>query len=123
MFSRSRILFGLAVLAGALLTVGPSHGQGAKKGNTKNVTFKTADGVELSGTLYPAPSGKRDATVIMLHSFDLKKGGSSSSEEGWGQLAASLQAAGYVVLTFDFRGFGESKTLGNKNEFVNARTP
>src|SRR4051812_43416471 len=122
MFSRPRILIGLAVLAAALLSVGPSHGQAAKnKANTKNVTFKTADSVELGGTLYPAPSGKRDATVIMLHNFDLKKGGSSSSEEGWGQLAASLQTAGYVVLTFDFRGFGESKTLGNKNEFWNAK--
>jgi len=122
MFSRSRILLGLAVMAGALLAVGPSHGQGAKnKANTKNVTFKTADGVDLSGTLYPAPGGKRDATVIMLHSFDLKKGGSSSSEEGWGQLAAALQTGGYVVLTFDFRGFGESKSLGNKQEFWNTK--
>jgi len=122
MFSRPRILIGLAVLAAALLSVGPSHGQAAKnKANTKNVTFKTADSVELGGTLYPAPSGKRDATVIMLHNFDLKKGGSSSSEEGWGQLAAALQNAGYVVLTFDFRGFGESKTLGNKMEFWNAK--
>src|SRR3954453_22578742 len=109
MFSRSRILLGLAVLAGALLAVGPSHGQAAKKANTKNVTFKTSDGVELSGTLYPAPSGKRDATVILLHNFALKKGGSSSSEEGWGNLATTLQTNGYVVLTFDFRGFGESK--------------
>jgi hypothetical protein len=67
--------------------------------------------VKIQGTLYPAAAGgKRDTVVMLLHTFDLKKGG-SRQESGWTDLAASLQADGYTVLGFDFRGFGGSKTV------------
>jgi len=113
--SRMRILFGsLAVLVALLFSAGTSTGQGAKA-NKKNVVIQTFDGVDLEGTLYPNPGGKRDATVILLHDFDLKKGGSSQTQ-GWNDLAAALQADGYVVLSFDFRGFGGSTNV-NANTF------
>jgi len=108
--SRIRLLFGFAVLAGALLPAGTAQGQGAKKANSKTVTFNTFDGVTLSGTLYPNNTGKRDAVVLLLHSFDLKKGG-SSQQSGWSDLATRLQEEGFVVLSFDFRGFGDSKAV------------
>lgn len=113
MFSlpRSRLLVGLPLLAVLLLTPAISTGQGAKKGGTSRpVTFKTADGVDLAGSFYSSGGKKRDAVVILLHDFDLKKGG-DSTQEGWGDLAGALQANGYAVLSFDFRGFGQSKTV------------
>lgn len=126
LLSRLRVVAGLAAVAVVLSGGAPAPAQGKKGGNTKNVTFRSFDGVELSGTLYPNPGGKRDATVLLLHNFDLKKGG-SSQQEGWTRLATALQAEGYVVLTFDFRGFGDSKavesTFWNQkhNQFVKRR--
>ena len=48
--------------------------------------------------------------MLLLHDFDLKKGG-SSQQAGWADLAASLQKDGFTVLSFDFRGFGDSKNV------------
>jgi pimeloyl-ACP methyl ester carboxylesterase len=88
---------------------------------SKRVTFKAADSAELSGTFYANPSGKRDACVLLLHNFDHKKGG-NSHQDGWDHLAEELRKAGYAVLSFDFRGFGDSKSVGK--EFWNvARNP
>jgi alpha-beta hydrolase superfamily lysophospholipase len=114
--SRSRLLLGLVLSAAVLYPAGPSRGQPPKKPiATKTVTFKSFDGVELAGTYYPNAGGRKDAVVILLHDFDLKKGG-DSQKEGWADLAADLQRAGYAVLSFDFRGFGES-TKVNKELF------
>jgi hypothetical protein len=44
--------------------------------------------------------------VLVLHDFD-KSGGSSRTDE-WDSLATRLQKEGYAVLSFDFRGFGQS---------------
>ena len=100
----------MLVLAVTLTLVSSSEGQGFKA-NSREVVFNSYDGVALSGTFYPSSSGKRQATVLILHDFDLKTGGSSTKEEGWSQLAAELQADGYAVLLFDFRGFGNSTTV------------
>jgi pimeloyl-ACP methyl ester carboxylesterase len=82
----------------------------------KRVPFATADGVELEGTYYP---GKKDVTVLLLHDFDPKAGG-SSHKDGWDHLAEKLQEAGYTVFSFDFRGFGNSKTLRDPMHFWSA---
>jgi hypothetical protein len=82
----------------------------------KRVTFKTCDGVELGGTFYPNPGAKKDACVLLLHNIDHKKGG-DSHKDGWDHLAQELQKAGYAVLSFDFRGFGDSKNV--EKEFWN----
>jgi pimeloyl-ACP methyl ester carboxylesterase len=50
-----------------------------------------------------------------MHHFDAVKGGSSTAE-GWSQLTNDLLADGYTVLAFDFRGFGDSKTV-DKEKF------
>lgn len=104
----------------ALLPCNTLHAQAKKKANSKTVTFKTYDGVELTGTLYPNSAGKRDATVLLLHGFDHKKGG-SRAQEGIDEIATFLQADGYAVLSFDFRGFGDSKTIINENLFWDTR--
>ncbi len=116
--SRRSLLPGLVVLALAVLPGGVVHAQG-KKADTKDVSFTTYDGVELKGTLYPNAGGKRDAVVLLLHDFDHVKGG-SSQKDNLPDLARSLQADGYVVLLFDFRGFGDSKTV-NKDRFWTIR--
>jgi hypothetical protein len=103
---RASLAAGLAGIVLALLVVAQVHGQE----KPKSITFKTADGVTLSGTLYAAKKSKDGAVVLLLHDFDSKKGG-SSAQGGWGALAKSLQDAGYHVLSFDFRGFGDSKEV------------
>jgi pimeloyl-ACP methyl ester carboxylesterase len=104
-------VFGGLVVLIVLSSGGMTRGQGAKKpAKAKSIEFKSFDGVTLSGTFYPAPNRTKDATVLLLHHFDLKKGG-SSQDEGWGDLAIELNQKGYSVLTFDFRGFGDSKEV------------
>jgi hypothetical protein len=63
--------------------------------------------------MYTSPNPKRDAVVMLLHTFDIQKGG-SSQQEGWTALARKLSADGYHVLSFDFRGFGDSKTVTDR---------
>ena len=111
MLSLSRLrtlILGCALLV-SLIAVGSTRGQGA--GST-DVTFKSFDGVTLSGKLYAGGggAGKNDATVLLIPSFDLKKGG-GMQQQGYDDLAKSLQNQGYTVLSFDFRGFGDSKTV------------
>jgi len=107
-----------AVAAAALALLAPSGANGQDK--SKDVSFKSADGVTLQGTFYPAGKNTKDnAVVLLLHDFDSKKGG-SSSQDGWGELAGALQKAGYAVLSFDFRGFGNSKEV-NKDTFWDTR--
>jgi len=105
----------LAALS-VLLLPRVAPGQEVKK---SGVTIKTLDGVDLSANVYPSPGAKRDAVVILLHDIDMVKG-TASEQEGWTDLALALQKDGYVVVTFDFRGFGESKSV-DKDKFWKAR--
>jgi hypothetical protein len=113
---RPSLAAGLAVAIAALLPTGPARGQD----KAKEVTFKTADGVTLSGNFYAAGGKKqKDAVVMLLHDFDHKNGG-GSKKGGWPTLAKALQDAGYAVLSFDFRGFGDSREV-NKEVFWDTR--
>ncbi len=75
-------------------------------GREEIVHFSTVDHLELAGTLYHGWKGKRGMTVLMLHDL-----GSNRNSPGWKRLAEALQAEGHTVLTFDFRGHGDSKKL------------
>src|SRR5215469_10627606 len=90
---------------------------GADDIESTRVHFATYDEVELSGTFYrsASASGKKDkdTVVLLLHDFRHLKGG-SSQEDGWHQLAGQLQKEGFAVLSFDFRGFGNSKSVSPK---------
>jgi pimeloyl-ACP methyl ester carboxylesterase len=79
----------------------------------KRVDIQTFDGVTLGGNFYPSNGGKKDAVVLLLHDFDLKAGG-SCHQDGWDKLAEHLQNEGYDVLSFDFRGFGDSTKVNEK---------
>jgi pimeloyl-ACP methyl ester carboxylesterase len=128
----SRVRSPLAVLtcvaAAALLACGALAQEDKKdKGKDKSDTskkcrFNSFDGVELSGTFYPKPGGPKDkdACVLLLHNFDRVKGG-NSHQDGWDHLAEDLQKDGYAVLSFDFRGFGDSKEVSREKFWDRAR--
>ena len=64
----------------------------------REVTFSAADGFALKGTLYSAD--KPGPGVLLLHQCN-------ANRQIYNHLATMLNTAGYTVLTFDFRGFGE----------------
>jgi pimeloyl-ACP methyl ester carboxylesterase len=100
----------LGLLAGLALLLGPQTARAQQK--EKQVNIMTADGVELAGTWYPGNKG--DATVMLLHPIGK---GEDSSKAGWDRLAKALNAKGYSVLRFDFRGHGASTTIQNPQKF------
>jgi hypothetical protein len=107
---RLRNLILACAVSVTLFSAGSTRGQG--KGGSNDVEFKTFDGVRISGKLYAGAGGKGkpDACVLLIPNFDLKKGG-GIQQEGYDELAKGLQDEGYTVLSFDFRGFGDSKTV------------
>jgi dienelactone hydrolase len=66
----------------------------------KEVTFRSADGFTLKGTFYSAE--KPGPGLLLLHQCD-------GDRRIYDHLATMLNTARYNVLTFDFRGFGESQ--------------
>jgi hypothetical protein len=64
-----------------------------------------SDGVRLDGMLYTPeglPAGERRAAVVLLAGYTYLKGFVLP------EIARALNAAGYVALVFDYRGFGDS---------------
>lgn len=74
-----------------------SAGEGSRP-----VTFATEDGVTLGGRLF----GSGSAGVILAHMYP-------ADQTSWFATADRLAQKGYLVLTFDFRGYGGSE--GNKD--------
>jgi pimeloyl-ACP methyl ester carboxylesterase len=71
---------------------------GATAGTSRPVTFAAEDGVTLSGHLF----GNGAAGVILAHMYP-------ADQTSWYPTATRLAQEGYLVLTFDFRGYGESE--------------
>ena len=71
-------------------------------GAQKTVSFSTEDGGLLYGDLY----GQGERGVVLAH-------GARFNKESWKEQALRLQAAGFRVLAFDFRGYGKSKGPGD----------
>jgi pimeloyl-ACP methyl ester carboxylesterase len=88
----------------AVLVLGPA-GCGGKSHATdttdppdaRTVTFPSADGVTLSGRVFG--SGTRG--VVLAHMYP-------TDQSSWYATAAELAGDGFLVLTFDFRGYGTS---------------
>lgn len=74
-------------------------------------TCETRDGVRIVGDFYPPGRGRgqRGPVVILLHAIG--PGRSSASRRDFGSFPRQLQAEGFAVVTFDFRGHGESQTI------------
>lgn len=84
------------VTAGALLL--PAWGRAQVR--THRVTFRTADGVLLSGTFFEA-SPKPAPAVVLVHML-------VRTRRDWEPVASRLASEGIAALTFDLRGHGES---------------
>jgi hypothetical protein len=112
--SRSSCAYFLLAAASLLAATGSAHAQQGPD----PVSIVTADGVKLKGHYYVADK-KCVATVIMLHPIGV--GNSTKKDPEWKNLAESLQKAGYSVLTFDFRGHGDSTEIVDEKTFWNAR--
>lgn len=94
-----------ASLGACLMILLPATFLPAQEGQGQKVRFHTGDGVEIQGKFYP--SLKRNGPcVIMLHAL-----GEDSSKAGWDKLAQAFHKKGFAVLTFDFRGHGNSQTV------------
>ena len=70
---------------------------------TKQARFATGDGEEISGLVY----GQGDIGIVLAH---MRGRGQSS----WAEFATVASDSGYVVLTFDFRGYGDSTGTKDK---------
>src|SRR6516225_7258478 len=92
-----------ALVASATCSLFPTE---CRSSEPERIRFDTADYVTIQGTYYPSDKGKRAPCAILLHPI-----GENSQMEGWDDLAKSLQRKGIAVLTFDFRGHGDSTSV------------
>jgi hypothetical protein len=105
-----RRLFSASLALGlgfVLLSPSPTF---AQKG--ERVKFQTCDGAELHGTFYPG-RGPKSTCILLLHQVGHKNstqsdGGGNTQQDGWDRLASKLNESGNAVLSFDFRGHGNS---------------
>ena len=86
----------------------PQPPSASSKNAPKPVSFKTADGWLIKGTLYSA--SESGGAAVLLH----QRGGSKSD---WTSLCKSLKTKGVTALAIDQRGVGEStEGPGGKGE-------
>ena len=81
----------------------------AAPASAREAVVRSFDGAELHVSFHPAKAGKRAPTILMTHGWGGKReqdpeGASSGANAGVG----ALRKAGFNVLTWDSRGFGES---------------
>ena len=80
----------------AMLTMATVVSAGSQK---KDVDIKATNGVNLKGTYFSAD--RSGPAMLLLHQCNMDR-------HAWDGLARDLADAGINVLTFDFRGYGES---------------
>lgn len=104
MVASARAAFGVAasltlIVACAGLSPLPESGPTPARG--EGIAFRTADGLLLEGTLF-RPSERPNMGVVLAHMFP-------GDQRSWSAVAEELRARGYLVLTFNFRGYGASE--------------
>jgi hypothetical protein len=92
-----------AGLAAALFGVVVAAAPAQAPGTPEERSFRTADGVQLSGLFYKSPKGAAAPVVIMLHAYK-----ANPEEAVWAETAKQLVKQGFHVFRFDFRGHGKS---------------
>lgn len=73
------------------------EGTRKKKPVEGELTFKTKDGIEINGNIF----GSGDKWVILSHMYP-------TDQKSWFNFTEYLAENGYIVLTYDFRGYGNS---------------
>lgn len=71
---------------------------GSRSGSGEVVSFRTSDGFLLEGRLF----GSGTKAVVLSHMFP-------ADQSSWFDTAEDFAAGGYLVLTYNFRGYGESQ--------------
>jgi uncharacterized protein len=97
-FAIAIVLTGLALSCGGESATSTTVPTGASAGTSRSVSFATQDGVTLTGYLF----GSGTSGVILAHMYP-------ADQTSWYPTAEQLAREGYLVLTFDFRGYGESQ--------------
>jgi pimeloyl-ACP methyl ester carboxylesterase len=85
------------VSAGDAGTTGATTAPSSPTDAGRPVTFTTQDGISLAGHLF----GSGHEGVVLAHMYP-------ADQTSWLPTARRLANEGYLVLTFDFRGYGES---------------
>lgn len=77
--------------------------------DAQRIAFPTRDGTMLAGLIYPARGARTDDWILLLH-------GNADSAFSATQVphGEALAAAGFSVLAFDYRGFGESAGVASE---------
>jgi pimeloyl-ACP methyl ester carboxylesterase len=83
----------------------PAHEKSEAK--VQHISFPTEDGALIYADVY----GTGDRGVVLAHGGRFRK-------ESWKPQAEQLARAGFHVLAFDFRGFGQSHGPGDKDMFT-----
>jgi pimeloyl-ACP methyl ester carboxylesterase len=98
---RSRTCVALAVVAalGSEALAFPAALQAQER-----VSFPTEDG----GLVFADVYGKGDRGVVLAH-------GGRFNKESWAKQARALDSAGFFVIAFDFRGYGQSRGPGQED--------
>lgn len=81
----------------------------------ERVEILTDDSVTLVGDWYPSGKGKNGPVVVLCHAIGPGKEG--AKRQDWEKFPELLQKEGYHVLTFDFRGYGDSTRLMEKQRY------
>ena len=76
----------------------------------RDVTFETKDGLTLKGWFF-SPAKKSGTVIVLSHDGE---GNMSSMIE----MASYFTSAGYNVMTYDYRGYGESAAFKINKKFV-----
>ena len=93
----TKLLLIVAAISAAIFTIATVGA--AADVQKKDVALQMSDGVTLKGT-YMSPGGSGPA-ILLLHQCNMDR-------RAWDGLASDLANAGFHVLTFDFRGYGDS---------------
>src|SRR5437588_9381320 len=80
----------------------------------QRVTINSTDGVALVGSLFGSDKPSSPA-LLLLHQWE-------SDRHSWDDFAKQLQNDGFVVLSIDGRGFGESKKKADGSTIAEGRT-
>lgn len=87
-------ILGLLLLLGLLGGACADEGPPADLSGSEPVSFRSTDGLRLEGRLF----GEGSSAVVLSHMRP-------ADQRSWFGLAARLADAGYLVLTYDFRGY------------------